>query len=109
MRVVSASTFYVFLSFAALVMVVVVRPTRVTGDHLSEDAPTQFVIMADNLQSSPVASALDPRVDVQNDVSHDPVTDPVEPLGAAQAESAAPHSGSPGDAEPVAEARSTAA
>jgi MFS family permease len=109
MRAVSAGTFYVFLSFAALVMVLVVRPTRVTGDHLSEDAPTQFVIMADNLQSSPVASALDPRVDVRNDVSHDPVTDPVEPLGAAQAESPAPHPGSPDDAEPVAEARSTAA
>jgi MFS family permease len=79
MRSIDASTFYVFLSCAALVLVVVVRPTRVTGDHLSGDAPTQFVPMADSLQSSPVSSSLDPRVDLQNDVSHDPVTTPVAP------------------------------
>lgn len=95
MRTVGAGTFYAFLSFAALVLVIVVRPTRVTGDHLSEDAPTQFVIMADNLQSSPVASALDPRVDVRNDVSHDPVIESVEPLVDSPATGTAPSPDTP--------------
>src|SRR3546814_4117644 len=76
MRGINADTFYMFVSFAAAILVLVVRPARVTGSHLSEDAPTQFVPMSDSLQASLVAAALDPRVDVETDVSHDPVVDP---------------------------------
>src|SRR3546814_13277666 len=43
MRGINADTFYLFVSFAAAILVLVVRPARVTGSHLSEDAPTQFV------------------------------------------------------------------
>jgi len=82
MRAVNANTFYMFVSFSAAVLVLVVRPARVTGSHLSQDAPTQFVPMSDSLQTSLVATVLDPRVDVQNDVSHDPVVEPAEPLDA---------------------------
>ncbi len=85
MRAVDASTFYICLSAAAFVLVVVVRPARVTGEHLSDDAPTQFVPMVDQLQSSPVSVKLDPRVDVLKDVSHDPVTDPIKPMAGASA------------------------
>jgi hypothetical protein len=60
------------------VLVVFVREQRVTGAHLSDDAPTQFVPMADTLQNSHVMAVLDPRVDVERDVSHDPVA-PEEP------------------------------
>jgi len=42
---------------------------------VSEDAPTQFVPMSDTLQSSHVMAVLDPRVDIQRDISHDPVID----------------------------------
>src|SRR3546814_1350575 len=86
MRGINADTFYMFVSFAAAILVLVVRPARVTGSHLSEDAPTQFVPMSDSLQASLVAAALDPRVDVETDVSHDPVVDPVEPLAEARSE-----------------------
>src|SRR3546814_21033480 len=80
MRCINAYMFYMVVSFAASILVLVVRPARVTGSHLSEDAPTQFVPMSDSLQAPLVAAALDPRVDVETDVSHDPVVDPVEPL-----------------------------
>src|SRR3546814_14677770 len=52
MRGINADTFYMFVSFAAAILVLVVRPARVTGSHLSEDAPTQFVPMSDSLQAS---------------------------------------------------------
>lgn len=54
--------------------------TEGQGTHRSEDAPTQFVPMADTLQSSNVMAVLDPRVDPQRDISHDPVID--DPLTA---------------------------
>src|SRR3546814_9468682 len=61
----------------AIVLVLVIRPQRVTGTNLSEDAPTHFVPMADSLQSSNVVAALDPRVDVESDVSFEPVDEGV--------------------------------
>jgi MFS family permease len=105
MRRINPNTLYMFVSFAAVILVIVVRPTKVTGDHLSEDAPTQFVAMSDSLQSSLVATALDPRVDIENDVSHDPVVEPVEPLGdaAVPENEAAAHA--EGDAQPARDAR----
>ncbi|TEA80182.1 MFS transporter [Allopusillimonas ginsengisoli] len=69
MREFGTSMYFVFLSVCALVLVGFVRPQRVTGAHLSQDAPTQFVPMSDSLQSSNVVANLDPRVDVGSDVS----------------------------------------
>ncbi|HUH60640.1 MAG TPA: MFS transporter [Candidimonas sp.] len=73
MRELNASMYFVFVSACAAILVVFVRPQKVTGENLSEDAPTHFVPMSDSLQSSNVVAALDPRVDVESDVSDKPV------------------------------------
>ncbi|CAM5181667.1 hypothetical protein CDEN61S_03101 [Castellaniella denitrificans] len=67
----------------AALLVVFIRERKVKGTHRSEDAPTQFVPMADTLQNSNVMAVLDPRVDPQRDISHDPVID--DPLAAPAA------------------------
>jgi MFS family permease len=85
MRQVNANMFYVFISCAAAILVLVVRPQKVTGSNLSEDAPTQFVPMSDSLQSSLVAASLDPRVDVASDISGEPVPDHPAPAAPAAA------------------------
>ncbi|HEY9572427.1 MAG TPA: MFS transporter, partial [Pusillimonas sp.] len=77
MRELESSMYFVFVSACAIVLVLVIRPQRVTGTNLSEDAPTHFVPMADSLQSSNVVAALDPRVDVESDVSFEPVDEGV--------------------------------
>jgi MFS family permease len=73
MRELDTSMYFVFVSACALILIVFVRPRKVTGVNLSEDAPTHFVPMSDSLQSSNVVAALDPRVDVESDVSFAPV------------------------------------
>lgn len=73
MRELNTSVYFIFVSACALVLVFFVRPQRVTGANLSDDAPTHFVPMSDSLQSANVVVALDPRVDIESDVSHDPV------------------------------------
>lgn len=73
MRELTASMYFVFVSVCAAILVVFVRPQKVTGENLSEDAPTHFVPMSDSLQSSNVVAALDPRVDVESDVSDKPI------------------------------------
>lgn len=70
MREIGTSMFFVFVSACAAVMVLFVRPQRITGINLTEDAPTHFVPMAE-LQATPVVAALDPRVDVETDLSHE--------------------------------------
>src|SRR5690606_8501898 len=77
MRELDSSMYFVFVSACAAVLVLVIRPQRVTGANLSQDAPTHFVPMSDSLQSSNVVAALDPRVDVESDVSFEPVEDEV--------------------------------
>jgi len=69
MRLLGTSMYFVFLSACSLVLVLFVRPRKVTGANLSQDAPTHFVPMSDSLQSSNVVANLDPRVDVASDVS----------------------------------------
>lgn len=76
MRDIGAETFFMFVSACAAVLVLYVRPQQVTGDHLSADAPTQFVPMAE-VQATPVVAALDPRVDVETDISAEPLPDEV--------------------------------
>ncbi|MGB6105463.1 MAG: MFS transporter [Pusillimonas sp.] len=88
MRELESSVYFVFVSVCAVVLVAVIRPQRVTGANLSEDAPTQFVPMADTLHNSDVVATLDPRVDVESDISFEPVeTDeavkPAEPIDPA--------------------------
>ncbi|MDS1140615.1 MFS transporter [Pusillimonas sp. SM2304] len=101
MRELESSVYFVFVSLCAVVLVAVIRPQRVKGDHLSQDAPTQFVPMADTLHSSDVVATLDPRVDVESDISFEPVepetatppVDPVEPEPVAPAGGPAPSAG----------------
>ncbi|MGS1118530.1 MFS transporter [Castellaniella sp. UC4442_H9] len=83
MRGWGGSLYFVFISVCSAVLVAFVREQRVTGAHLSDDAPTQFVPMADTLQNSHVMAVLDPRVDVERDVSHDPVAPEEPPTEAA--------------------------
>lgn len=72
MRQLQAGVFFVFATACAVFLVVVVRPQRVTGAYLSQDAPTEFVPMPDTVQNQNVVPALDPRVDPATDVSYTP-------------------------------------
>ena len=73
MRELNPSVYFIFVSACAAILVIFIRPQKVTGVNLSEDAPTHFVPMADSLQSSNVVATLDPRVDMESDVSYEPV------------------------------------
>ncbi|WP_410017112.1 MFS transporter [Pseudomonas sp. 5P_3.1_Bac2] len=72
MRLFGANMLYVFACACALILVVRVRPERVTHLHQVEDAPLQHIHTPDSTASSPLAAALDPRVD-----------DPAEPASEA--------------------------
>ncbi|HDZ57777.1 MAG TPA: MFS transporter [Pseudomonas xinjiangensis] len=65
MRLWGPGMLYVFMGVCSLVLVVRVRPSQVTGEHLVQEAPIHFMPAAGNLASSPLAAALDPRVDEQ--------------------------------------------
>ena len=65
MQLLGHNMLYVFLACAALVLVIRVRPEQVTGENRVEEAPVQFMPAAGNLASSPLAAAMDPRVDEQ--------------------------------------------
>jgi MFS family permease len=88
MSLAGPSMYYVFTSACALILVWHVRPTRVTGAHQVEEAPTHFVPMPDTLQSSPAAAVLDPRVDPENDIAME-MAQP-DPAGIAPAAGPAP-------------------
>lgn len=68
--------YFVFISGCAAILVWQVRPARVSGMHQVDEAPVQFVPMPDSLQSSAVAAALDPRVDLDIDTTMDGVVHP---------------------------------
>lgn len=70
MREINPNMFFVFVAVCSAILVLYVRPQSVTGQNLSQDAPTQFVPMTD-LQTAPVVAALDPRVDLETDISHE--------------------------------------
>ncbi len=78
MRKFESGVYFIFVSACAAVLVVFVRQRKVKGEHLSEDAPTDFVPMYDSLQSSNVVAVLDPRVDAESDVSHE-ILDEIDP------------------------------
>jgi MFS family permease len=78
MRLFGANMLYAFVCGCALILVIRVRPERVTHLHQVEDAPLHHVPMPDSTTSSPLTAALDPRVDEQ--VVHQQMHDS-EPLG----------------------------
>ncbi|MDP3816512.1 MFS transporter [Pseudomonas sp.] len=63
MRFFGANMLYAFVCGCALILVIRVRPERVTHLHQVEDAPLHHVPMPDSTTSSPLTAALDPRVD----------------------------------------------
>ena len=65
MKLGGAAMLYVFMACSSLLLVIFVRPERVTGENLVDEAPIQFMPAAGNLASSPLAAAIDPRVDEQ--------------------------------------------
>ncbi|NYT22739.1 MFS transporter [Alcaligenaceae bacterium] len=90
MRELQAGVFFVFASACAVFLVVVVRPQRVSGAYLSQDAPTEFVPMPDSVQNQNVVPALDPRVDLDTDVSFAPPSEADLDPDAASGAGAAP-------------------
>ncbi|MBD1552755.1 MFS transporter [Pseudomonas typographi] len=56
---------YAFFSACGLLVVLRVRPGAVTNRHQVQDAPLHHIPMPDNMTASPLAAALDPRVDEQ--------------------------------------------
>lgn len=80
MRKFDSGVYFMFVSVCAAVIVILVRQRKVKGDHVSQDAPTDFVPMYDSLQSSNVVAVLDPRVDAETDISHE-MPDESEILG----------------------------
>src|SRR5690606_14203648 len=72
MRELQAGVFFGFVSACAIFLVIFIRPQRVSGTHLSEDAPTEFVPMPESSQTQNVVPALDPRIDLETDVSFMP-------------------------------------
>lgn len=65
MQVGGPGMLYVFMACSSLLLVVFVRPERVTGENLVDEAPIQFMPAAGNLATSPLSAAIDPRVDEQ--------------------------------------------
>lgn len=72
-----ADFYFIFVAVCGGVLVLLIRPKVVKGDHLSQDAPTEFVPMP-SMQTSAAAAALDPRIDISSDVSHDPIIEEME-------------------------------
>ncbi|MBU0882729.1 MAG: MFS transporter [Gammaproteobacteria bacterium] len=63
MRFLGANMLYAFVSVCALILVLCVRPAKVTNLHQVDDAPLHHIPMPDSTTSSPLTAALDPRVD----------------------------------------------
>ncbi|MBR0568212.1 MFS transporter [Azoarcus sp. L1K30] len=65
MRFIGPNMLYAFVMACALVVAWRVQPRRATHLHQVEDAPLHHIPMPDSTSSSPLAAALDPRVDEQ--------------------------------------------
>ena len=82
MRFLGANMLYAFVSVCALILVLCVRPAKVTNLHQVDDAPLHHIPMPDSTTSSPLTAALDPRVDehvVQEQMHDHSATPDVEP------------------------------
>ena len=85
MKMFGGNMLYAFVSFAGLVLVVLIRPKAVTHIHQVDNAPLHHVAMPDSMSSSPLVVALDPRVDEQvvqdqMQTTIDPDVAPEEPV-----------------------------
>lgn len=72
------SMLYASISLLALLIVARVRPQVISDDSVYEEAPLQHIYMPDGISSSPLAAALDPRVEesyVQEQMQDSPLTD----------------------------------
>ena len=65
MRQFGPNMLFAFVCFCAAVLVLRIRPDAVTNLHQVDDAPLHHMSMPDNMTSSPLVAALDPRVDEQ--------------------------------------------
>ncbi|KRW62427.1 MFS transporter [Pseudomonas sp. TTU2014-080ASC] len=65
MRLWGANMLYVFFFIFSLILIIRVRPALSVHLYQDQDAPLQHVAMPDGMVGSPLAAALDPRVDEQ--------------------------------------------
>ena len=78
MKTVGPNMLFISFSVFALLIVARVRPQVITGEHLNDEAPLQHIYMPDGISSSPLAAALDPRVEesyVQEQMQDSPLAD----------------------------------
>lgn len=78
MKSLGPNMLYVSLSLFAMLIVIRVRPQAISGDTLSDEAPLQHIYMPDGISSSPLAAALDPRIEeshVSEQMQDSPLTD----------------------------------
>lgn len=66
MRAYGPNMLFVIFSLAALAIVLKVRPQVITGQTQVEEAPLPHMAMPDGMASSPLAVALDPRVEEEH-------------------------------------------
>ncbi|KTT44789.1 MFS transporter, partial [Pseudomonas oryzihabitans] len=65
MNLIGPNMLYAFVVLCGGVLIWRIRPDAVTGKHLVDEAPLNHVPMPEGSTSSPLAAALDPRVDSQ--------------------------------------------
>jgi MFS family permease len=91
MRFWGANMLYAFVCCSALILIWRVRPDNISHLHQVDDAPLHHIAMPDNMTSSPLVAALDPRVDEQvvqdqmldghaADMAAAGAVDPVDPM-----------------------------
>lgn len=81
MKTLGPNMLYVAFSLCAMLIAVRVRPQVISGEHLTQEAPLQHISMPDGITSSPLAAALDPRIEeshVQEQMQDCPLTDVAE-------------------------------
>jgi len=78
MKSLGPNMLYVAFSLFAMCIAAMVRPQAISGEHLTTEAPLQHISMPDGISSSPLAAALDPRIEeshVQEQMQDCPLTD----------------------------------
>ncbi len=78
MKEFGANMLFISLSLFAMLIAARVRPQAISGEHLEAEAPLQHIYMPDGISSSPLAAALDPRIEeshVQEQMQDSPLTD----------------------------------
>jgi len=78
MKTLGPNMLFVSFSLFAMYIAIRVRPQMITGETLSDEAPLQHIYMPDGISSSPLAAALDPRIEeshVQEQMQDCPLPD----------------------------------